>query len=96
MRRYSEYAGFVSGDVRLTMIIHLRSDMSARLEDLFLIFMNRNRSYPIFKGVYCCTQPRGWMGSLNFHQWLQQCRAIINDSDGRLRVLFSENCSGHK
>ncbi len=96
------YADVVSGGDGFTMALRLRGGVSARLEDPFLIFKNRDRNYPMANlqdnvpGVSYRTQPRGWMDNETFCQWLEESRVIAADTQGRSRILYLDNCSGHK
>lgn len=96
-----KYADVVAGEEGITMMVHIRGGRDARIECPFLIFQNSNRSYPIrnvpdtVPGVCYRSQPKGWMDSDIFAQWLGEPRAISKDPYGRKRVLFVDNCSGH-
>ena len=48
------------------------------------------------EGISYRTQPHGWMDNNICQKWLQEPQAISKDPDCRIRMLFLDNCSGHR
>lgn len=96
-----KYADVVSGGEGMTMLVRLSGGRDARIEPPFMVFMNKGRNYPIrgtpddVDGVAYRTGPKGWMDTLVMPQWLSEERVIKALPNGRRRVLFVDNCSGH-
>ena len=96
------YTDVVAGGDGFTMVLRMTGGMYAKLHAPFLIFKNRNRSYPMknlpdnIDGVTYRTGPSAWMDQFVFKEWLLEPRAISKDIMGRKRVLMMDNCSGQK
>ena len=96
------YADVVGGCDGFSMVLRLKDGVDAKLMQPFLIFKNRDRSYPMMNlpvsidGVSYRTQPRAWIDDTVFEEWLREPRAIDRDAENRTRHLFMDNCSGHK
>ena len=76
--------------------------MDPKLIEAFLIFKNRDRSYPMVSlpdniaGVSYRKQPRSWMDNVMFEQCLREPSDIRKDVESRTRQLFMDNCSCYK
>ena len=96
-----KYANVVSGGESFTMMVRLSGGRDACIEPPFLVFTNKKRSYPIrgtpddVAGVAYRTGPKGWMDTQVLSQWLSEERVIKPLDNGRRRILFVDNCSGH-
>lgn len=96
-----KYADVVSGGEGFTMVVRLSGGKQARVEPPFLVFVNKNRNYPIrgtpdcIEGVAYRTGPKGWMDAKIMPLWLSETRVIRPLSNGRERSLYVDNCSGH-
>ncbi len=96
------YAGVVAGGDGLTMVLRIFGGANASIHQSFLIFKNKQRNYSMknlpdnVEGVSYCTRPNGWMDQIVFNEWLNESRTIEKDVEGRRRILFVDNCSGHK
>lgn len=72
------------------MLVRLSDSYSAITEADFLIFMNKNRSYPIrgtpdyIPGVSYRTGPKGWVYTNNMLEWLKEERALKSLPDGNV------------
>lgn len=72
-----KYADVVSGDEGMTMMVTIRGGALATLCPAFMIFKNKQRSYPIqglpdnIPGVAYRTQPEGWMDGTVFLEWVR-------------------------
>lgn len=97
-----KFADVVSGDVGMTMMVMLGGGSRSHLEVPFMIFQNERSSYPIqgvpdnIPGVCYRSGPKGWMDSRVFTEWLSEKRVMKPLQDGRQRVLYVDNASGHK
>lgn len=75
------------------MFVRLGSGLDARIEFPFMIFMNKDRGYPICEtsgditGVYYITGPKRWVDTTLFPQWLGERRFITALPQGRKLVL---------
>lgn len=96
-----KYVDVVSGGEGMTMVVRLSGGRDAKIEPPFMVFMNKDRNYPIrgtpddVPGTAYRTGPKGWMDTKVMPQWLGERRVIRELSGGRRRVLFVDNCSGH-
>ena len=96
-----KYADVVSGDEGMTMLVLLTGGRNSTIQPPFMTFKNDNSSYPIrgvpddVPGVSYRTEPKGWMDSRMFGEWLSENRAVSIELHGRKRVLYIDNCSGH-
>lgn len=97
-----KFADVVSGDVGMTMMVMLGGGCHAYLGVAFMIFQNDRSSYPIqgvpdnVPGACYRSGPKGWMDSRVFTEWLSEKRVMSPLPDGRERVLYVDNASGHK
>lgn len=95
------YADVVSGGEAFTMMVRLSGGVHGRIEPPFIVFMNKNRSYPIkgvpdnVPGVAYRSGPKGWIDTVVMPQYFEENRVIVKLPNGRTRVLFVDNCSGH-
>lgn len=95
-----DYADVASGGEGMTLVFRLSGGVNSKLEAPFMIFMNKNKNYPIIgvpdnvPGVTYRTGPRGWMDRRVFLEWLEEPRAIDTHPDGQ-RILFLDNCTCH-
>lgn len=96
-----KYADVVSGGEGMTMVVRLSGGRDAMIETPFMVFMNKDRNYPIrgtpdnVPGVAYRTGPKGWMDTTVMPQWLCERRVIKELPNGRQRILYVDNCSGH-
>lgn len=97
-----KYADVVSGGEGFTMMVRISGGRDARIEPPFLVFTNKDRNYPIrgvpdnVEGVSYRTGPKGWMDTLIMPLWMNERRIIQPLPNNRQRVLFVDNCNGHK
>lgn len=96
-----KYSDVVSGGEGMTMVVRLSGGRDAKIECPFLVFMNKDRSYPI-RGVPDCVDgvayrsgPKGWMDRVVMPQWISERRVFNKLPNNRCRTLFVDNCSGH-
>lgn len=95
------YADVTSAGEGMTLVVRLSGGPAARIEPPLIIFMNKNRSYPIrgvmdnIPGVAYRTGPKGWMDSINMIEWLREPRVIRPLPNNRLRIMYIDNCSSH-
>ena len=96
-----KYAGVVSGGERMAMVVRLSGGLNAKIENPFMVFMDANQSYPIrgvpddVPGVSHRSGPKGWIDTQMMPKWLKERRVMRPLSNGRKRILFLDNCSGH-
>ena len=96
-----KYADVVLGGESMTMVVRISGGVNALIEIPFIIFMNKDRNYPIrgvpddIPGVPYRSGPKGWMNRTVFPQWLNKKRIIQPLPSGRQRLLYLDNCSGH-
>lgn len=96
-----KYADVVSGGDGFTMLVRLSGGRDSRIEYPFIVFRNKDRNYPIrgvpdtVDGVAYRTGPKGWIDTTVMPQWLSEIRVIRALPQGRKRILFLDNCSGH-
>ena len=96
-----KYADVVSGGESFTTMVCLSGRRDACIEPPFLVFTNKNRSYPIrgtpddVAGVAYRTGPKGWMDTQVLSQWLSEERKMKPLENGRRRILLVDNCNGH-
>lgn len=97
-----KYADVTSGGEGMTMLVRISGGALSMVEAPFMIFKNLDRSYPIrglpddVPGVSYRSGPKGWIDNTVMQQWAQEPRALEKLPQGRRRVLFMDNCSGHK
>ena len=95
-----KYADVSSGGDPMTMVVRISGGANARLERTMMIFMNKERNYPIKTlplheipdSMAYRTGPKGWMDRQNFVEWIKE---IPPDPYGLKRVIFLDNCGGH-
>ena len=85
----------------MKMVVRLSSGRDARVESPFMVFMNKDRNYPI-RGtpddrpdVAYRTGSKGWMDTRVMPEWLSENRVISALPNGRRRVLLLDKCRGH-
>lgn len=97
-----KYADVTSGGEGITMMVRISGGADARVENPFMIFKNKDCSYPIrgvtdnIPGVSYRTGPKGWIDKRVMRLWVQEPRALPRLANNRTRVLFMDNCSSHK
>lgn len=80
----------------------IRGGQHGRIEALFSIFKNQNRSYPIrhvpdtVSGVWYRTRVRGWVKAAVFGDYFRERRVTAPRANERTRILYEDNCSGHR
>ena len=76
------FADVLSVGEGMTLVLRIYGVENAKVEALFMIFKNRNFSYPIngvadnIEGVSYRTGPRGWMDRRVFKEWMKESRSI--------------------
>ena len=96
-----KYADVVSGGEGMNMLVRLSGGRDATIEPPFMVFKNKDRNYPMrgtadnIPGVAYRTGPKGWIDTTVLPQWIRERRVMWRLPDGRKRVLFLDNCSGH-
>ena len=96
------YMDFVSGEEAMTVTFSVTGGLQARIAAPFFSFKNKSENYPIqgspdnIHGVSYRTQVNRWMNGHRFIQWLSEPRAIQQLPNFQQRILFFENCSGHR
>ena len=96
------YPDLVSGCDGFIMVSRLRGEVDTKLIQLFLIFKNRDRNYPLanlpknIDGASYRTHPCARMDQTVFEEWLHEPPAIDRDVGSRTRHLSMDNCSGYK
>ena len=99
-----KYADVVSGSEGMTMIVRITGGKNAYIEPPMMVFMNKNRSYPIrgtpdnVPGVSYRTSPKAFVDRRLFAEYFQENRAHHRDpvrDRGRERVIYVDNFSGH-
>ena len=96
-----KYGDVVSGGEGCTMMVRLTGGRNARIAAPFMVFKNGDCNYPIrgvpdnVPGVAYRTGPEGWMDTTVMPQWLSEPRAITALTHRR-RIIYMDNCSGHK
>lgn len=97
-----KYADVTSGGEGMTMLVRISGGPRSFLEVPFMIFKNKDRSYPIrgvpdtVPGVCYRTGPKGWIDGRVMKLWAEEKRALSRLPNNRKRVLFMDNCSSHK
>src|SRR4051812_21339881 len=72
-----KYTDVVSGGTGMTMVLHIIGSKDATIAPLFMIFKNKNSSYPIKEvpinthGVSYRSAPKGFMKQKIFTAWLK-------------------------
>ena len=99
--RNFRYADVTGGSEHITVMVRPTGGWDSKIEVPFAIFRNPSRSYPI-RGVpdtvpSVCYRSgvRGWMDNRVFYEWLEEPRTIQKLSNGKKRILYVDNCSGH-
>lgn len=96
----TRYAEVVSGGDGMTMIVRITGGEHALIEVPFMVFTNKNRSYPIrgvpdnIPGVCYRSSPKGFVDMKLFAEYFnepraQRCRHYAE------RTIFLDNYSGH-
>eukprot|EP00171_Calliarthron_tuberculosum_P022475 IDg22475t1 len=86
----------------MTLVLRITGGINGKIEAPFMIFKNDHCSYPIkgvpdnIEGVSYRSGRSGWMDSRVFNLWLREPKVIGADSEGRTRILYCDNCSGHQ
>lgn len=77
-----KFADVVNGDQGMTMMVVLGGGSSTRMEIPFIIFQNKNSSYSMIGfqddvlGVLYRTEPKEWIYTRVFGEWLCEKRVI--------------------
>lgn len=96
-----KYADVVSGGEGMTMLVRLSGGRDARIEPVFMIFKNKDRHYPIrgtpddVLGISYRSGPKGWIDTTVLPEYFRERKVFSKLPNGRQRVLFLDNCSGH-
>lgn len=96
-----KYADVVSAGEGMTMLVRVSGGRDGIIHPPFIVFTNKSRSYPIrgtpddVPGVAYRTGPKGWIDTTVMPQWLSERRVIRPLPNGRRRILYLDNCSGH-
>ena len=96
-----EYADMASGGESMTMVVGISGGVNALIEISFMIFMNKDRNYPIRRvpadipGVSYRSGPKGRIDKTVFPQWHNEKRFIQPLPNGHQRLLYLDNCSGN-
>lgn len=67
-----------------------------------MVFQNTQRNYPIrgmpdsVRGVCYRSQPKGWVDSTVFMEWIKEHLKFGRIYDGKKRVIIMDNAGGHK
>ena len=97
-----KYADAVSGGEGMTMVVCLSVGMEAKIQPPFMVFKNGNRSFRIrgvpdnVSGVSYRSGQERWMGTKVMPEWLTEKKVICALSNRNKRILYADNCSGHK
>lgn len=100
--QHVKWADVASGGEGRTMVVGLSGGRNVMIQPIWIIFKNKDRRYPIrgvddeVPGVDYRTGPQGWMDLEVLPQWLEETRVIWKLPGDRERVLYVDNCSGHK
>ena len=95
------YTDVVSEGEGMNMLVRLSGGRDAKIKPPVMVFKNKNRNYPIrgtvdnIPGVAYRTGPKGWIDTTVLPPWLRERRVMWRHPNGRKRVLFLDNCSGH-
>lgn len=96
-----KYADDVSGVEGMTMVVCLTDGRNCKFSTPFMIFQNNERRYPIrgapdvLDGVFYRTGSKRWMDTVVMTHCFSERREISPLQNGRRRVLYVDNCSGH-
>ena len=96
-----KYADVTSGGEGMTMMMRISGGTKSYIENPFMLFKNKDCSYPVrgipddVPGVCYRTGPKGWIDSRVMVEWVCERRALSPLPNGRKRILFVDNCSGH-
>lgn len=94
-------ADFVSGLDGMKKIVILCGCPNVSVTTPMLIFQNDARNYLIrgipdnVAGVCYRAQTKGQIDGLDLLKWVKETRKFAKITDGRKRVIFLDNCSGH-
>ena len=83
------------------MMFRISGCRDAIIENSFLVFQNKHRSYPIQGvaegkyGVSYRSGSKGWIDRTVFSQYFGERKVVHALPNGRKRILFIDNCSGH-
>lgn len=93
-----KYADVVSGYDIMTIMIRISGWREAMIEAPFMVFQNCKRNHPIqalpddIPGVSYRTGPKSWMDRAVFPQYLREKKVLRPLPQGRLRIIYINNC----
>lgn len=96
-----KYAEAFSGREGMAMFVPTSGGRDAKIEALFMVFKNANKSFPIrgipddVPGVSYRSVPKGWMDTTVMPRCRSEVKVLKRLSHDRKRVLHVDNCSGH-
>jgi len=96
------YQEISAGGQGFTVVVRISARNGGRIEVPMVIFMNKDRSYPIggvpddVDGVFYRSSPKGWMDQPLFAEYFREERTITALPDERIRRVYVDRCKVHE